>query len=1106
MPPARGKKRKVQKAKNDGPATTKKPFVPEDAVADSVDGCSSQPSHAEQTEHTDKNRREQSVKDDNCSNQTNTALISENATDPVAVYNNRDKPDTEESHSQVPCEEMAVPAVSESSAGDLTRKDDVTNDSTSLTLPEKSITDHKLSEISEVKEALTGEEEKKSLEKFDDEADEESLQSHSEDPQDFTCYVVAKETRCLGETFLSASQPVTSNRTSNGISAYEKLAKRFKPPPRKAGLTELDSQPPTSFQSKDKNQASKIDSQNTGVCFNLNDGDTRANIINPTSDNTYRPNELAEIDTAKNLDNAKLEADEGGNPLGSSGEEESVRNKTEDVISSPASTNNMHQNCKPTIYNFSEDHGIQTRDNENQYQDNSSFQCNEKALEKSFTKSDSHSDQSKSDGLPRVSTPKHNQMDQFLGPYELLSSTSTDDERKKPSLENMDISEPVLEVSLAGTQGFIASNTSGENMNTPLSKSVLKLNISPVRTQGFITGNSPVGNLGSSGDIRDNKFTMFDLSPITGSVSKMYDTKIDSNTCSMFGATTMSRSVTNIQRHGDLSTFSPLPDDSINFKPEPQVTTSLKQRMHDEAVSDHSCFGQETPVINSQTHAEEVHDRDGDEPATPSKQSPELSGRADCDSTHHKSSTTSEPPEPQGDAEAGGKSNCHMTSKLSMKYPQQLDRNVGHEEEIENCPAVNTEITLTSDNIAVECNSTEATVSETFKRQCLPNDSPMVIKPIPSNISDLSTTGTNLSDASSNNCETSKRNMSVISDKKQITNIVTEGSTKHTSSPTKEGRINDTSREGRLESRNGEGSNVKDDSSEVPGDTITEAATVKKSPKSICDENLVPPEKTLQSHFESSADSFINKLSFSNLFSSLSPTMAESSDLTETNGEMRPAEDTKSKNKFIEREGENNAHSQYKKLSEINQDGAETIGPCIITHGKNPPEAVKKCWNPDSVKSDPGKEATLTTVTQPYAVSDYIQRVCEDERNTAEKQSLANVLDEIQNSMTDIDFCDLDSQIFLENENMEAEAKQQSELDKFESEFQTNQASAVEHVNMQRSEGISIVKTIMEDLVSINRQMMKMKKEMDIVSRSLGRLGKQDDRSKTKGSRHFGGR
>ncbi|GFO15782.1 hypothetical protein PoB_004228700 [Plakobranchus ocellatus] len=126
-----------------------------------------------------------------------------------------------------------------------------------------------------------------------------------------------------------------------------------------------------------------------------------------------------------------------------------------------------------------------------------------------------------------------------------------------------------------------------------------------------------------------------------------------------------------------------------------------------------------------------------------------------------------------------------------------------------------------------------------------------------------------------------------------------------------------------------------------------------------------------------------------------------------------------------------------------------------------------------------------------------------DQRGTKQKEHSPKqpfvgsscMLSDIQPSiMNELDFYDLDSQTFLiETEDLEAENK---ELDQFEREFQESQANVMEQAQVQKVEGASFVKAIMGELESMNKQILKMKREMDIVSRNLGRVGRTNDTSK----------
>ena len=1023
-------------------------------MAVAADICLLNSSHNEH-EEIEKSIEQPSVNNSSSSEGTNNSENSTNVTDNIDVDHERP------AESQDKREEITSVAVNESITEASTQKRDVVKDydTLSLRVPDECIENHEhsINPETQATEAVTGEKEDKILEEFHDHLDKEALESHSENLQDLTSYTESRENRSLKETFLSASQPATSNRTSIGIHAYEKLAKRFKPPPKKADLSELKTQLSTQPQSKEKNNDNEIGSQDIGCCLEV--PDSRADSNNTQSRNATASINSIELDHAQSFTYISYEADKG---VGHTSDVKDLMKEKLDAIA----INNIDKNSSATINDGSRNDDMKdsiSHDQKNQQQGALSAQYKNMELEKTFMQPFSHSDegQSKVDYGSRIITSQQNTEDKFLGLFDgPLEALSADNVRKEPSLnnsflENKLYSEAVFQISPVGSQGFIAD---------PL----------------YSTGHTSGENFVSSDEAEGSRCKSFGHSPKV--LSKMFGTEVDSKGISSFGP--LSTGVLHTKGNIHLLSASSLPgylqtDDSKNFKP---FTASHKQE-YIEAQADKNCSKPDTLSLKLQAQNEGDTYSNNCDRTSHTKKSGKYGEKSDSKTCQKSPTSSIKSPKLNEHTKTDFDSMCHTPPAPFMKYSELLGTGLGPERETKNCLHVSVKNTETS-------SKSDAMLGAY------------------SNSSNLSKSGENshgtleLTEKTKSNetLSTAVRYGGLSFEKIQVTNNVMEDSVKHTSSSPKGIGKMDTLLGGYIDSRKGKNSKIND------GDAMEKVIndTEINLQKISCNKKPAPSKQTLDSNYESQGDSFIDKLSFSNLFGSLSPAKGcysntEPSGLRETNDEITPAKEYE--NKDAKNEKGNLVHAVYntqnqnQRLNEKNQACAK------ITDGYSLSESIKDQTNLE--KTNPSKEVSFTTMSQIYTVPDHIDSPCEG-NHTAAKESQNNVLDEIQNSMNETDFCNLDPQIFFGIEDMDADT-QKKELDRFESEFQKNQATAVEKVNTQRAEGNFIVKAIMEDLVSMNKQLIKMKREMDIVCRNLGRMGKQDDTSKIKGCHNFGG-
>ena len=286
----------------------------------------------------------------------------------------------------------------------------------------------------------------------------------------------------------------------------------------------------------------------------------------------------------------------------------------------------------------------------------------------------------------------------------------------------------------------------------------------------------------------------------------------------------------------------------------------------------------------------------------------------------------------------------------------------------------------------------------------------------------------------------------------------------------------------------GECYKIQDETLTSPRDASNKC-TLKSQTAHSCNKELAQPRETLESNYENSADSFVDDvLSFSNIFGTISDN--HKSDINrQTLAQIHKADKTKTTDKAYS-QNENSEKNKNISVDEtfrqekesIENNLASCVDNALVQNSVEDTLFGSLTTNGRVGNTLAGNEASLTAITQAYAsVTGGVPQPQED----------------IQSSMTDLDFCDLDTHFLLENGDMCAEIENK-DFDQFENEIQKNQATAIDQIQTKRAEGASVVKSILGDLMSMNRQLMKMKKEMDIVSRNLGKIFKQGDTSKVK--------
>ncbi|GFS03780.1 hypothetical protein ElyMa_001158100 [Elysia marginata] len=1071
MPAARGRKRKGAKAKNEGVATTKKPCLPEDSETHPIENCSSELSQDDQDQEE------------------------KAATGPVDPY------------------KKCLTETTEGNSKTTKVLDGIAVDNENLEEPKNkkiskaTLEDHSLETKSkELKGLETCVEETRgdqgsSQEKFLNKEDEDgenplemmknvpqsealALDIHSENLYDIAHYGDSGHAGVFRPAFLSASQPVTSSRNSNSL--HDKLSKRFKPPPRKNDLCKLSKQHALSPKQERPVSAKEIETESE-IEASLGLGSTDLTTIIFKRQRENLKTNVSEFENAK--DQGNLEIDE----MAKNDERKEMSGRQDRNNSSKVGNTSLQHNAREK-----EEHdcakpfkGDQSHRLENQHQPNLNTLHKNKAFEKSLTEVHVDYEESKYDESHAVNIslqPNHgNQSMELCGG--LLGAACVKNKEKQLSPSSSDIESAHTsgsgpQKSLMSTQGFVADP----------SNSAITDSSESIKSSGDNIGDNKNKTGGHTDRPARNKFGVEMFGPL-----KPTNTVENMNHLSFSPLLEITdRSSTNQKPASPVAKLTrqtePLElDNTDGDKPTVRVMESNRKLLgQTEEMCDTECGKQalqdlENPKLLGQVESTVIPESNCHEPAVPLTENPKLHRQAD--------STVNTNP--------ASRKTSHLLLEPSHMTATKSDQEKG-EKNLQHLKTNKIDSSVSDVHIGVSNSnktSPSGALSSLYQNEAITNVAKKQ-KPLEES-KKVEACGTP-SEPVYDRDPTTKKTEGIDDQKDQkLDNTLNKTVPKDCF--LSDSNVSEQNRK------------LEEDPSTLYNNAIIKADKIKDPSDSSFKFNNQPALEKKPFNCVSPEYRLVTDSSISNIFNSvpqpqIDVSCTESSDSRDTKDMVQTAMDTETlcqgRNiniaKQIQSPIVHNSLNQTSKSKENNQ-------AYLNTNTMTADEILDIISEPtlsltDNVRSG---EIRFTTKTQSYTISKKTEDVNnESERNPSslEDPLTTMLLDDIQSSMTEMGFGDLDTQTFLldENEDRDRETNQE-ELDRFENEFQKNQEAAAQQANVQRTEGASIVKAIMGDLMSMNRQLLKMKKEMDIVTRSLGRIGKQEDTLKTKGGRSVGG-